>query len=47
MYNGEEIIKINQINLRLFDVKKYHDCHRRKGGLQSTTTRWTMLHKLT
>src|SRR6218665_1421256 len=31
-----------QINLRLFDVKKYHNSHRRKGGLQKTT-RWTML----
>ena len=25
----------NQINLRVFDGKKYHDCHRRKGGLQN------------
>src|SRR6218665_3041983 len=39
-------IKSNQINLCLCDVKKYHDCHRRKGGLQKTTW-WTMLHKLT
>ena len=37
----------NQINLRLFDAKKYHDYHRRKGGLQNRpTTRWTMLHTL-
>jgi len=28
--------KSNQINLRLFDGKKYHDCHRRKSGLQTT-----------
>jgi len=34
--------KSNQINLRLLDIKKYHDCHRRKGGLQKAT-RWTML----
>jgi len=26
----------NQINLRLFDVKRYHDCHRCKSGLQNT-----------
>ena len=26
--------------------KKYHDCHRRKGGLQNTT-RWTVLQQLT
>src|SRR6218665_2577564 len=26
----------NQIDLRLFDGKKYHDCHRSKGGLQNT-----------
>jgi len=24
--------QINQINLRLFDVIKYHNCHIRKGG---------------
>ena len=40
------IKKSNQINLRLFDVKKYYDCHKCKCGLQKTT-RWTMLLKLT
>jgi len=36
--------KSNQINVHLFDVKKYHNCHKHKGVLQDTTW-WTMLHK--
>jgi len=42
----QKLDKSNQINLRLFDGKKYHNCHRRKGGLQNTT-RWTVLQQLT